>query len=251
MAEAMKLADLQHGLSAHLRDPDGVTAPRDIEPRRLAIYRELVFNNLDDLLSGNFPVIRALHADSDWRDLVRAFLRDHRCQTPLFTEIGREFIRFLEQRAAAGLDAPYLVELAHYEWSELALALDEAGIEAIPHDPQGDVLDGTPVLSPLVRVLAYHYPVQHIGPQQRPREAPAQPTLILLVRDRADKVGFLEIDALTALLLERLAEPGDASGRARLQAVLVALDRDNDALRASGIAILRELRRRDVLLGTR
>ncbi len=251
MPDATDLASVQLGLSAHLRDPEHVAAPDDIEPRRIAVYRELVFNNLDELLGGNFPVIRAMHDDAAWHGLVRAFLRDHRCRTPLFTEIAREFIRFLEHRAAAGKDPAYLVELAHHEWSELALALDEAEIDAVDHDPHGDVIDGIPVLSPLARLLAYRYPVQHIGPRQRPIEAPAHPTLIVLVRDRSDKVGFLEVDPLSAMLFERLAANGSESGRDCLHAVLAGLGRDSEAMRASGIAILHELRRRDILLGTR
>ena len=179
------------------------------------------------------------------------FLRDHRSQTPLFTEIAREFIRFLEARVGREPDPPFLVELAHYEWSELALALDEADIGEIAHDMHGDVVDGIPLLSPLARLLAYRYPVQHIGPAHRPLEAPAHPTLIVLVRNRTDQVGFLEVEPLTALLFEQLAGNVNMSGRDCLHSVLARLDRDTATLRESGIAILHELVRRDVLLGTR
>ena len=218
----------------------------------MAVYSELFFNNIESLVAANFPVIRTLHADDAWRDLVRAFYRDHRCHTPLFTDIAREFIRYLETRAEDGAgDPPFLVELAHYEWAELALSLDEAELAAIEHDADGDVADGIPLVSPLARVLAYRFPVHRISAEFRPAEPPPTPTLLLLTRDRADALHFLEIDALTALLFERLQQNTKLTGRACLDALLSELGRDEPALRESGLGILRHLREREALLGTR
>lgn len=243
--------DAQRAFAAHLRDPANVIAPPHIEARRMAVYRELVLNNLVDLLGGNFPVLRSLHGDDDWAALVRAFLRDHRSATPLFTEIAREFIRFLEARVPHGLDPPFFVELAHYEWSELALAIDEADAATVPHDRDGDVIHGIPVLSPLARLLAYRFPVQHIGPAFRPANPPAQPTLIVLTRTRDGDVVFLELEPLSALLFETLANNVDATGIDCIDAALAAIARDDAALRESGRAMLLEFHRRDIVLGTR
>jgi hypothetical protein len=243
---------LQHAFAAHLRDPAHVPVPEGIEPRRMAVYAELFFNNIESLVSANFPVIRTLYENAAWHDLVRAFYRDHRCHTPLFTDIAREFIRYLETRAEANAgDPPFLVELAHYEWSELALSLDETDLATIARDGHGDVVDGIPLASPLARVLAYRFPVHRISADFRPVDPPEQPTLILLTRDRADALHFLEIDALTALLIERLQQNTTLSGRACLDALLTQLGRDEPALRDSGLGILRHLRERDALLGTR
>jgi hypothetical protein len=241
---------LQRAFASHLRDPAHAPAPADVEPRRMAVYTELFFNNVESLLSANFPVIRSLYGDDEWRAFVRAFYRDHRCHTPLFTDLARELMRYLETRDGAG-DPPFLAELAHYEWSELALALDEAEIADVAHDRHGDVVGAVPVVSPLARVLAYRFPVHRIRPDYRPDEAPAQPTLILLVRDRSDEIRFLEIDALTALLVERLQANTTATGGAVLDALLAELGRDDDAVRASGVSILKHLHERDALLGTR
>jgi hypothetical protein len=245
-------SSLQHAFAAHLRDPARAPAPEGIEPRRIAVYAELFFNNVESLVAANFPVIRTLYEDDAWRGLVRAFYRDHRCHTPLFTDIAREFIRYLETRAESGAgDPPFLVELAHHEWAELALSLDETDLAAIARDDAGDVADGIPLVSPLARVLAYRFPVHRISPDFRPLEAPAQPTLILLTRDRADALRFLEIDALTALLLERLRQNTTRTGRECVDALLCELGRAEPALRDSGLGILRRLRERDALLGTR
>jgi hypothetical protein len=242
----------QYAFAAHIRDPRHAPAPADVEARRMAIYTELFFNNVSNLLAANFPVIRRLHDDAAWIERVRAFYRDHRTHTPLFTEIAREFIRHLETRAEAGAgDPPFLVELAHYEWSELALSLDEADPGAIDCDPDGDVLAGVPVLSPVARVLVYRWPVHRIGPDFVPAEPAPQPVLLLLVRDRDDEVRFIEIDALSAMLVERLGANRDRPGAACIDDLLVELGRAGDAaLASSGAAILRRLRARDVILGT-
>lgn len=244
---------LQRAFCAHLRDPDAQPAPLDVAPRRMGVYRELVFNTVEGLLAANFPVIRSLHDSDAWQARVRMFLREHVSHTPLFTEIGREFVRFLDARAEAGADdPPYLAELAHYEWSELALALDETTpADAAPHDPAGDLAGGAPVLSPLLRVLAYRYPVHRIGPGALPEDSPEQPTLIVLTRDVDGDVHFLEVDALTALLIDTLQSDPACSGREVVGRVLENLGRDTPPLHAAGLAMLAELRRHGVVLGTR
>ena len=72
----------------------------------LQIYRELFYNNVENLLGNNFPVIRALRGDAAWHALVRDFYREHRCHTPLFPELGREFLRYLEARQQQGRGDP-------------------------------------------------------------------------------------------------------------------------------------------------
>jgi len=244
---------LQYQFTAHIRDPQNQAPPAGIEDRRMAIYRDLVYSNMESFVSSNFPVIRTLYDDDAWNTFTREFLREHRCHTPLFPEFAREFLRWLElrQQQERG-DPPWLLELAHYEWAELALSLDEANIGDTPHDPAGDPLTGVPVVSPLACVLGYHYPVQRIGPAFRPAEMPAEPTWILLVRDRNDDVRFHEINALSGVLIEKLRENSTLSGEHCVDALLA--DRPADeatALRPAGLALLRELRSFEAILGTR
>jgi hypothetical protein len=244
---------LQHRFTAHIRDPQNEPAPEGIEDRRMAIYRDLVYSNMESFVSSNFPVIRSLYDDESWSRFAHEFFREHRCHTPLFPEFAREFLRWLELRQQQQRDdPPWLLELAHYEWAELALSLDEANIEDTPHDPSGDALTGVPVVSPLACVLGYHYPVQHIGPAFRPAEMPAEPTWILLVRGRDDNVQFHEINALSGVLIEKLRENATLTGAQCVDALLA--DRsleDAAALRPAGLALLRELQSFEAILGTR
>ena len=124
-SRADKALDAQlRTFAAHLRDPRANPPPPGIEDRRLAVYRELFFNNIRELLSGNFPVSRRTLGEAVWGLLVHDFHARHRAHSPLFPEIGQEFQQFLRARADAGAGDPHwLVELAHYEWVELALQL--------------------------------------------------------------------------------------------------------------------------------
>lgn len=248
-----RLREQQLRLTRHLRDPAHAPAPAGIEDRRLAIYRDLLFNNIEGLLAGNFPVIRRLLGER-WTMLARDFYREHRCQTPLFPEIAREFLRYLEARAnqpIATQDPPFLQELAHYEWVELALQITEATADGGPaHDPSGDLLEGAPVLSPLAWPLAYRWPVHRLGPDYQPDEAPATPTLLMLRREKDGNVRFSELSPLAFRLVQRLGDGPALSGRAHLLALAAEAEvADTEAFVEQGRQLLEQMRRSGVVTG--
>ena len=200
----MDLADQQRAFAAHLRDPEHVPPPPGIEPRRLAIYRDLFFNNLADLLGGAFPVARRILGGDRWKRLIREFYAGHHAHTPYFLELPHEFLEWLQARRERAADEPpFLDELAHYEWVELALAVSEEELPAeVPGPPAP--LDAPLAVSPLAWPLAYRWPVHRLAPGFQPAEPPAAPTFVVVYRDRADAVQFLEIGAETARLLDAL-----------------------------------------------
>lgn len=243
----------RHALGAHIRDPDANPPPAGIEERRLRIYRELFFNNIEGMLAGNFPVIRQILDGDRWTALVRDFYREHPSQTPLFTELAREFLRYLEARTALDRgDPPWLVELAHYEWVELALQISEARPGDIAHDPGGDLLAGAPVLSPLAWPLAYAWPVQRLGPDFLPAAPPPTPTLLLVQRAADAGVRFHELSPMTFRLLERIEEAPTLSGRAQLESLAhEAGGEADDAFLDAGRTMLEQLRDDGIILGAR
>lgn len=248
----------QSAFAAHLRDPTSASAPDGIEERRLQVYRELFYNNIEGLLANNFPVLRGLREDATWHALVRDFYREHRCHTPLFPQIGREFLRYLEQRQQDQRGDPaWLLELAHYEWVELALALDEQSLDTFACDRDADLLAQVPVPSPLAWPLAYRWPVERIGAAWQPDDTvPDTPTFLLVLRDRNDDVRFKQIDALAYTLLQALhaniAQPeGERLDGRALLANLAATHgiTDTDTFITSGATLLHALRDRDAILG--
>lgn len=248
-----RLARLQRDFAAHIRDPEGHPAPADVEDRRMAIYRRLFFNNVSSLLSSNFPVLRSLYDESRWAALVREFYAEHRCQTPLFPELAREFLRYLQDvRGTRQDDPPFLLELAHYEWVELALSLDECELGDVPADPAGDLLQGRPVLSPLARTLSYRFPVHQIRPDFQPQQPPAEATHLLVYRARDDNVRFLRLNEATQELLQLMQSEPDLSGAELLDRVARSIAHpDPQRVLEAGAGVLADLRARDALLGTR
>ena len=214
---AASLRDSQMTMARYLRDPQREPPPEGIEERRLKIYRDLVYNNIEGFIRGGFPVLRSLYGEEDWHALVRLFIDQHRCHTPYFLEISQEFLTFLmENFEPRPCDPPFIVELAHYEWVELALDVSEEEVPVSKTEP--GPLGGVPRLSPLAWVLAYQFPVHRIGPSNRPT-SPEQPTYLAVYRDRDDKVQFMELNAATARLLELVRDNESATGAEILRAL--------------------------------
>lgn len=248
----MSLNQVQTRFAAHLRDPDAVPGPEGIEDRRLAIYRDLFYNNIENFVSNSFPVLRSLIEDGHWHAMVRDFMVRHRCDSPYFLEISQEFLLYLQQvREPHPQDPPFMLELAHYEWAELGLDVAEAEIDAVPHDADGDLLAAMPVVSPLAWSLAYQYPVHLIGPDYQPEQPGPQPTYLIVYRDRGDVVRFMETNAVTARLLELLQGAQVSSGREALQQLAAEMRHPQpEQLIEFGAGLMRELCAASVLLGT-
>ena len=159
----------QYEFAAHIRNPKQHPRPADVEDRRMAIYRNLFYNNVEGFVSGGFPVLRKLYDDTDWHRMVRDFFARHRSHTPYFLEIAQEFLSYLEhERDPQPEDPPFLGELAHYEWVELALSISDEEPDWKSIDAKGDPMSGRPALSPLAWLLSYQYPVHEIGPELIP-----------------------------------------------------------------------------------
>ena len=196
----------QMKMGRFLRNPAGEAAPEGIEARRLQVYLDLVYNNIEGFIRGGFPVLHSLYDDEEWHGLVRQFIDVHRCHTPYFLEISQEFLRFLtEDFEPRECDPPFIAELAHYEWVELALDVSE---DTFPVSaPTSRSVSMIVALSPLAWVLGYEWPVHQIGPGFQP-QVPGEPSYLVVYRDASDTVQFMALNAATARLLE-LVRDGD------------------------------------------
>lgn len=253
MAEMIaSFRDRQYEFAAHLRDPQR-NACTGAEDRRLKIYRELFYNNVEDCIASAFPVLRRISSDAVWHARVRDFYARHRSAAPQFHRVPEEFLLFLEQeRGEHPDDPPFLRELAHYEWVELELSISPLELTPELADPNGDPVAGVPLLSPLAWTLAYAFPVQRIGPDFQPAQPDPQPHYLVVNRDRQDRVRFLEVNAVTARLTSLIEAQAQATGRELLLQIASELAHpDPQAVIAEGRRIFEQLRGRDILLGTR
>ena len=244
-----KFQQQSHQLAAHIRNPEQVPAPSDIEERRIKIYRELFYNNIEGFASSAFPVLRALISDHDWHALVRDFMIHYRCHSPYFLEISQEFLNYLQQRKPQSSDLPFMLELAHYEWVELAL--DVSDEKVVDCNINGDLLEQRPVVSGLAWSLAYQYPVHRIGLEFQPTSPSEQPHYLIVYRDRHDCVGFMETNAVTARLLALLNDDdSQLSGRQVLLLLAQEMQHpDPEQMIEFGHGLLKQLLALDIILG--
>ena len=243
----------QRQFTAHMRDPAANPGPADIEDRRMAIYRDLIYNNIEGFLNSGFPILREIHTDTEWHHLVREFIVKHQCHSPYFLEISQEFLNFLQQRPTDSTK-PFLVELAHYEWVELALDCSKEEFPEIVEDNSvnADLLDRHPVVSPLAWNLSYQFPVHQISKENLPLVVPSAPTFLVVYRNREDKVGFMESNAATSRLLTLLEGESTLSGRQAL--VLLAEEMqapDTQSIINFGADVLKKLQSLDIICGVR
>ncbi|SEC00036.1 DNA-binding domain-containing protein [Pseudomonas anguilliseptica] len=195
----MSGVDAQRAFAARIRQPVEQPLLEGVTAERMAIYEALFFNNIEGFISGAFPVLHRLIEASRWQRLLRSFIAEHQARTPYFLQISQEFLAWLQQGyvAEAG-DPPFILELAHYEWVELALDVSEAELPA-----QG--------WSPLVWPLAYQWPVQRIGADFQPATPPGEPTCLLVWRDVQDKVRFMQLSPFAYQLAARLQAGAEAN----------------------------------------
>ncbi|HYG13358.1 MAG TPA: putative DNA-binding domain-containing protein [Methylophilaceae bacterium] len=247
-AELPAFQRYQLQFSGHIRNPAECKHPRGVVSKRMRVYTEIVFNNLYASVSACFPVARQVLGIRAWRRLVRSFFVQHRCHSPLFRQIPEEFLRYLDGLDEAALAAlpPFLKQLAHYEWIELALAV--ADVEAPQVDPKGDLLAGQPILVPALALLSYDYPVQRISKRFQPAEA--ESVSLLVFRNAEDEVRFVELNAVTARLLA-IMQAESLSGREALEQVAAELAHpDPQTVVQFGLNILADLRTQGAILGT-
>ena len=240
----------QREFCAHMRDPDINAAPAAIEDRRLAIYRNLVFNNIESFLGSAFPILKSIINGEKWSQMVRDFISVHECQTPYFLKISEEFIKYLELNSE---QYPlFMLELAHYEWVELALDVSQQDIPSHPPH-EAHVLDDMALISPLAWRLSYRYPVHKMGPGYVEQELKDTDPLTFLIvyRNRDLKVGFIESNAVTFRLLD-IIESDALSGRAAILKLAKEIQHsDLNSLLAFGAEVLYSLAGKDVIYGFR
>jgi len=244
---------IQQAFTAHLRDPEQQPPPAGIEDRRMRIYRELIFNNVASLLEQGFPVLYQCLSRERWRALIRGFLIAHRAETPLFPELGQELLAYLSTEGALRPeDPPFVLELAHYEWVETALTFSDAEAGPALADPNGNLLDGVPLVSPLAWNLSYRFPVHRIGPSCQPQAPDPEPTHLVVYRTREERIEFMKINPVTQRLLVLLQAQSDQTGRDLLGIIAHELQHPRPPqLMEAGHALLNDLRERQILLGTR
>lgn len=237
------LRNAQLDMARFLRDPAGEKPPAGIEPRRLQVYRDLVYRNIEGFISSAFPVLRSLYADDAWEALVRSFILTHQCKTPLFLQISEEFLAFVSALEPSAL-RPFEAELAHYEWLELAVDVAEG---EVPAEVSLDTPDAQyAYVSPAAQLGSYQFPVHRIGPSFQPENA-TDPSFLLVYRDREQRVQFMELSAGSARLIYEMQKGELETVQTLLGRMAEAWGMEPAAVREFGLQQLQDFNQRGVI----
>ena len=238
----------QLDFASHIRNPELHPRPADIEPRRMQIYLDLFFNNVNGFVTNTFPVLKSLMSEARWLQLVRDFFAQHPSESPYFLQVSEEFLTFLHNHPQTDLPE-FVLELAHYEWVEMAL--DVAEDVDLPDFLEVTDSSSQVYVTPYCRLLTYHYPVQLLGPGHQPDSAPEQPTYLVVYRNRADKVRFMESNPVTHRVIDLLGQGSVhetvVSLADELQQAGVQLEQEQVAAQTKTLLV--QLAERDIVLG--
>ena len=240
------LKDYQMAFTRHIRDPQNTKAPADVSERGMAVYTEIVFNNIESSVAACFPVLKKILAEEVWLRFVREFFIHQPCVTPIFREIPEAFLAYIDR--VSGLP-PYVQNLAHYEWVELYLAYADETIHWSQIDTEAHLLDSPVAFVPAMALLSYDYPVHQISPENIPTSALETPVNLMVFRDSDDEVKFVELNQKTAALIEDLQD-GQLTARQALIGIasVMAFD-DIDAIVDFGLDVLNDLKSQGAILG--
>ncbi|GFO72307.1 uncharacterized protein BJAS_P2432 [Bathymodiolus japonicus methanotrophic gill symbiont] len=236
----------QAEFTSYIRNPSSNPCPEGVRENRMQMYRELCFNNVESFLSSNFPVLRKICNNDYWQQLTQDFFANHPSTTPYFSEIPEEFIAYLQnQRKISADDYPFMLELAHYEWVEMALTIST---EESPATEIHQITDLTQSinLSPLAWPLAYQFPVHKISPDYLHQQTPKQPSYLVAYRDTKDEVKFIELAPLSFCLLQTIQNQQPISIDLCLTTVLP--DNPSELLKKSALEAIQQFIDKQVVL---
>ena len=234
---------MQAEFAAHIRDPESNQRPSDIEPRRMAVYKRLFYDNIESFCARTFKAFRAIADDGYWHSLIRSFIKSHRCSTPYFREIPNEFLQFLVERGESDERYPFMIELCHFDLVRIELYFAPESIEG---KNRLTSLDARIQRSPLVRLLSYQWPVHKIGEDFEVSNTPTEPTWLIAFRNRKSNVEFLVSNPRTIRMLEILEQP--QSVKELIQALVAELNSSDDSLDEQAYATLKSLVRSGVVV---
>ncbi|MYA17263.1 MAG: DUF2063 domain-containing protein [Gammaproteobacteria bacterium] len=250
-SNVLQFQKVQSGFAAYIREPDRNPMPRGIEERRMRIYTQLFYNNIESFIAKTLPVFREITDDDSWHGLVRGFISEHRAESPYFSQICEEFMQYLDERMKRSCQSsdcppipPFALELCHYEWVEMALDLAPDADCEFDDEPVGP--DDNLALSPLAWPLRYAYPVRQIGIDCQPTSPPDTPTWLIGWRNREDRVRFMASNAVTIRLLKLIDE--GSTNRDAFRVIAREIDAAPGRVAETGMATLNGLHGHDIVV---
>lgn len=157
MQQYTKLFKHQSALAAYCRTGTFQPIP-GVDPDRAFFYRQLVFNVIDDMVRGAYPLTYDLVSEQDWSAAVHDFFSNSPCMSPQVWSMPKEFQDYLLNTHHPLIrQYPVLNSLLPFEWLELELFMMED--LNLPENGQERLIDDQLVINPEHRFLHLLFPV--------------------------------------------------------------------------------------------
>jgi uncharacterized protein len=242
----------QAEFTAHIRNPQAHKQPTGIVPARMAVYRKAVFNNIVESTSVCFPVCQTVLGKRAWQKLMREFVANFAAGSPIFREIPQQLLQFLNEKVDC---EPYIKQLAHYEWVELAVS----GLEtkAVKLSKKTDLLKESAILAPHM-LLEYDFAVHKISARIKPKTntntKTNEKTYLLVFRNATFEVKFIELNPMTFMLMQ-IIEKNNMAGEQALMRLAEQVNNDglkieSEIILKFGAEILQDLAYQQAIIGS-
>jgi hypothetical protein len=246
-------AAMQGDLAAYLRaqgvEGDDLEAMLVVGAERMLVYRQLVHNRLRnttiDFLGRTvarlgFPRLR--------RDF-EAFVEQHAPRSPYLRDVPTEFVEWVIPRWVDDPEVPgYLPDLARHELLDFDVRNDPLGGEPATALPLA--LDRALRFDGTARLVCYGYAVHRLPKSKKDRSEPdAEPTRLLVYRDREHQPRYLALTPFAAEVVRELLDEQKAVQPALLAAAAALGEPLDDDKLGSAALLLADLAERGVCLG--
>ena len=262
MASQPDFIRLQRNLAGYFRTDIKKGVPASLNNERLKVYKDLIHGNISSFIDTQFPICGRLVGKNKWKRLIKHFIAHHKLATPFFHQITLHFLLFLKQHLKHEESArkktypACLLELAHFEWQELAVVM----AEDTPIPPFQKKITATKplVLVPVIQLVQYHYPVHYMTlpedgkPVRIPRRS-AQPIYLIVYRKLDDDLGVMTINSGGIQLMNQLISAPKCSVKTHFQRLikLMAIPKESrPAFEKSARQQLTLLQEEGVILGS-
>lgn len=240
----------QAAFTAHIRNPKKNQKPARVNDKRMAVYREVVFNNFYGSVSACFPVLHDILGIRRFKQLVRTCFFHHQFTSPFFREIPKTFVDFLASFDLKSNGLPiFSAQLAHYEWAELYVStLKTQAISTLQLDENlgKNILEKLLSLNPAHLLVNYDFPVHMLSKKHQPIE-PTQ-TFLLLFRNAEFEVKFMQLNPITFELLQ-IIEAQSCTGQQALQQLAEKMQHpEPDVIVGFGQQILEDLLKQSAIV---
>ncbi len=164
-------------------------------PDRLKVYRNNTRTNWTDTLDCDFSLTRTQFDPAEWQALERRYFSKH---PPQHWELNASMAPFVQFLAAQKIK-PYVKELADYEWHDLKIFIDRAGV----HKGQG-------ITNPTAVVRVYQHQIFDWVEKKAPRDQPPRqkPEVLVFYRDSKNTCHIREAEPLMLLAMDHFRKPG-------------------------------------------